>query len=182
MIWRLLPLAAFIALAGLLFVGIQLSRERPTDILPSVLIDKPAPAFVRAGLREGEGEIDSRAFLGKPWLLNVWGSWCVTCRVEHPQLMALAERDDVVLVGLNLRDEPQDALRWLAQFGDPYDAIPVDPDSQVAIDYGVYRAPETFVIDAAGVIRHKFSGAITPEDVERVLLPLLARLNAEARP
>lgn len=182
MIWRLLPLLAFVGIAALLFAGIRLSTQRPADVLPSVLIDRAAPAFVRAGLREGEGEIDSRRFLGKPWLLNVWGSWCVTCRVEHPQLMALGRRDDVVLVGLNLRDEPDDARRWLDRYGDPYDAIPVDPDSRVAIDYGVYRAPETFVIDARGVIRHKFSGAITPEDVDRILLPLLARLAGETAP
>ncbi len=182
MIWRLLPLLAFIGLAGLLFAGIQLSKERPPNQLPSTMIGKPAPAFVRPGLREGEDEIDSRRFLGRPWLLNVWGSWCVTCRIEHPQFMALAQRGDVVLVGLNLRDEPDDALRWLARYGDPYDAVPVDPDSQVAIDYGVHLAPETFVIDAAGTIRHKFSGAISPEDVDRVLMPLLARLGQEATP
>lgn len=180
MIWRLLPLAAFIALTGLLFAGIQLSRERPPDRLPSVLIDKPAPAFDLAGLRQDEATVSSAQFAGKPWLLNVWASWCAGCRIEHPLLVELARRQDVVLVGLNWKDERADALRWLAQFGDPYHAIAADPDNRVGIHYGVYGAPETFVIDAAGVIRHKFVGPLSEQDVSRTLLPLLARLGAEA--
>jgi cytochrome c biogenesis protein CcmG/thiol:disulfide interchange protein DsbE len=179
MIWRLLPLAAFVALAGLLFAGIQLSRERPPDRLPSALIDKPAPTFELAGLRQDEAPVASARFSGKPWLLNVWASWCAGCRIEHPLLIDLARRDDVVLVGLNWKDERADALRWLDRFGDPYHAIAADPDNRVGIHFGVYGAPETFVIDGAGVIRHKFVGPLSDQDVRQTLLPLLARLTAE---
>ena len=178
MIWRLLPFFGFLALAALL-CGIQLNRDvHPTAA--SVLIDKPAPAFQLDGLREGEGPIDSTAFLGRPWLLNVWASWCAGCRIEHPQMEQLSRRPDVVLVGLNWKDERGDALRWLQQFGDPYHHVAADPDNRVGLHYGVYGAPETFVIDARGVIRHKFVGPVSQGDVDTVLLPLLARLNAEA--
>jgi cytochrome c biogenesis protein CcmG/thiol:disulfide interchange protein DsbE len=180
MIWRLLPLAAFVALAGLLFAGIKLSRERPPDRLPSALIDKPAPVFELAGLRPDEAAVSSTRFAGKPWLLNVWASWCAGCRIEHPLLIDLARRQDVVLVGLNWKDERADALRWLDRFGDPYHAIAADPDNRVGIHYGVYGAPETFVIDGAGMIRHKFVGPLSPQDVNQTLLPLLARLAAES--
>ncbi|MCK9488089.1 MAG: DsbE family thiol:disulfide interchange protein [Xanthomonadales bacterium] len=180
MIWRLLPLAGFLALAALLYAGIQLNKERPPDRLPSVLIDKPAPAFQLDGLRDGEERIDSARFLGQPWLLNVWASWCAGCRIEHPQMEQLAQRPDVVLVGLNWKDERTDALRWLNQFGDPYHYIAADPDNRVGLHFGVYGAPETFVIDAQGVIRHKFVGPVSQHDVDTVLLPLLARLHAQA--
>ncbi|MBX3727424.1 MAG: DsbE family thiol:disulfide interchange protein [Xanthomonadales bacterium] len=180
MMLRLLPLAAFLGLVVLLFAGIRLSEERPPDRLPSVLIGKPAPSFTLPGLREGEAEVSSSAFLGRPWLLNVWASWCAGCRVEHPLVERLGARRDIALVGLNWKDERADALRWLAQFGDPYHAIAADPDNRVALHYGVYGAPETFVIDAAGVIRHKFVGPLTEQDLQRTLLPLLAQLQAEA--
>lgn len=180
MIWRLLPLAGFLLLAGVLFLGIESSRDRVPGQLASVLINKPAPPFVLPGLRSGESEVDSARFLGRPWLLNVWASWCAGCRTEHPLIERLARRDDVVMVGLNWKDERNDALRWLARFGDPYHAIGADIDGRVVIQYGVTGAPETFVIDAAGVIRHKFTGPITELDVDTVLLPLLAELHAEA--
>lgn len=179
MIWRLLPLAAFLALAGLLFAGIQLSKERPPDRLPSALIDKPAPAFTLPGLRDGEGEVSSAQFRGRPWLLNVWASWCAGCRIEHPLLVELAEREDIALVGLNWKDERDDALRWLARFGDPYDAVAADRDGRTVIQYGVVGAPETFLVDAAGVIRHKFTGALSEHDVRVTLLPLLRQLREE---
>ena len=180
MIWRLLPLLAFLGLAGLLFAGIRLAQERPADRLPSVLIGKPAPTFELAGLRDGEAAITTAQFRGRPWLLNIWASWCAGCRIEHSLIERLAQRDDVVMVGLNWKDERSDALRWLAQFGDPYDAIAADPDNRAGIDYGVYGAPETFVIDAEGIIRHKFVGPLTEADVTGTLLPLLAQLHIEA--
>lgn len=180
MIWRLLPLAGFLLLAGLLLVGIELSRDRVPGQLRSVLIDRPAPDFTLPGLRDGEGEVSAGQFAGRPWILNVWASWCAGCRTEHPLIEQLARRDDVVMVGLNWKDERNDALRWLRQFGDPYHAIATDVDGRVVVQYGVTGAPETFVIDAAGVIRHKFIGPLTPRDVDGVLLPLLARLYQEA--
>lgn len=180
MIWRIAPLAGFVLLAAVLYSGIQLSRERAPGELPSVLIGKPAPEFTLDGLRDGEGQVSSRQFLGRPWLLNVWASWCVACRVEHPVIEALAKRGDITVVGLNWKDERDDALRWLAQFGDPYHAIATDPDNRVALHYGVYGAPETFVIDAHGIIRHKFVGPVSEEQVRTVLLPLLDRIAREA--
>lgn len=180
MIWRLLPLAGFFVLAAVLYVGIEASRDRVPGQLPSVLIDRPAPPFTLPGLRDGEGPIDSSRFLGRPWLLNIWASWCAGCRIEHPLIERLAQRDDVVMVGLNWKDERSDALRWLGRFGDPYHAIGADIDGRVVIQYGVTGAPETFVIDAAGIIRHKFIGPISEHDVDGILLPLLAQLHAEA--
>lgn len=181
MIWRLMPLLGFIVLAGVLFAGIQLSRERaPGGALQSVLIGKPAPEFTLPGLRDGESPVGTRQFLGRPWLLNVWASWCAGCRIEHPVIEALARRDGIVVVGLNWKDERGDALRWLAQFGDPYHAIATDPDGRVVIQYGVTGAPETFVIDARGIIRHKFLGPVSDQDVRTILLPLLTTLRAEA--
>lgn len=182
MIWRLAPLIGFVLLAVVLAFGIQLSRDRAPGELPSVLIGKTAPAFTLDGLRDGEGPISSTQFLGKPWLLNVWASWCAGCRIEHPVIEALSRRDDIVVVGLNWKDERNDALRWLAQFGDPYHAIAADPDNRVALHYGVYGAPETFVIDAQGVIRHKFVGPVSERHVQTILLPLLATLREEAGP
>jgi cytochrome c biogenesis protein CcmG/thiol:disulfide interchange protein DsbE len=180
MIWRLAPLIGFVLLVVVLAFGIRLSRDRVPGELPSVLIGKPAPEFTLDGLRDGEGPVSSTQFLGKPWLLNVWASWCAGCRVEHPVIEALARRGDITVVGLNWKDERGDALRWLAQFGDPYRAIATDPDNRVALHYGVYGAPETFVIDARGVIRHKFVGPVTERHVQTILLPLLATLREEA--
>jgi cytochrome c biogenesis protein CcmG/thiol:disulfide interchange protein DsbE len=115
---------------------------------------------------------------GKVWMLNVWASWCASCRVEHPLLVELARSRVVPIVGLNYKDRREDALPWLAKHGDPYAMSAWDIDGRVGIDYGVYGAPETFVIDKQGVIRHKQIGPITPEALEKVILPLLKKLNA----
>lgn len=172
--WRWLPLATFALLGLLLFAGVELNRGRERSTVASPLIGKPAPAFVLPALREGEGEVDSAQFHGRPWILNVWASWCVSCRAEHPVLSALARRAEVPIVGLNWKDRREDALAWLARFGDPYHAIAHDPDNRVGLHYGVYGTPETFLIDAEGVIRFKHVGPLTPEIVERRILPLLA--------
>ena len=168
-----LPLVLFAGLAVLLFAGLG----KDTRLVPSPLIDKPAPSFELPSLRDPSTRIRSADFAGKPWLLNVWGSWCVACRVEHEVLTAFAKRELVPVVGLNWKDVPEDAHRWLAQFGDPYDAIPVDADGRIAIDYGVYGAPESFLIDASGVIRFKHVGPLTPEIVERELVPRIAAMT-----
>ncbi|MGB4858367.1 MAG: DsbE family thiol:disulfide interchange protein, partial [Dokdonella sp.] len=111
---------------------------------------------------------------GKPYLINVFASWCIACRDEHPLLMAEGARLGVPLVGLNYKDEPADAQRWLAQFGNPYDIVIVDYDGRAAIDFGVYGAPETFIVDAAGIIRYKRIGPITPDSLRDELLPAIA--------
>ena len=170
----------FIGLVGLLYYGVRRSGDADRDALPSALIGKPAPAFDLPLLHMPDQRLALADMRGKPFVLNVWGSWCPTCRDEHPVLTRFAETRRVRVVGLDWKDERADALRWLAQFGDPYDAIAADPDNRVGIDFGVYGAPETFVIDAKGIIRHKFVGSITEQDVGMTLLPLLARLHDEA--
>ena len=115
--------------------------------------------------------------LGKVWLLNVWASWCVSCREEHPVLVEFAKRNVVPIYGLNYKDKPDDALAWLKQFGNPYTASIVDRDGRVGIDYGVYGVPETFVIDKAGVIRYKQIGPVTPEALQNKILPLIEQLK-----
>ncbi|HVF35063.1 MAG TPA: DsbE family thiol:disulfide interchange protein [Candidatus Saccharimonadia bacterium] len=165
------PLVLFAGLALLLFAGLG----KDTRLVPSPLIGKPAPAYDLPALNDPSQRIASSQFAGAPYVLNVWGSWCVECRNEHGTLTRFAERNLVPVIGLNWKDDGDDAKRWLAQFGDPYDAIPVDADGRVAIDYGVYGAPETFLVDAAGIIRFKHVGPLTPEIVER---ELVARIDA----
>ena len=118
-------------------------------------------------------------FAGRVWLLNVWASWCVACRVEHPVLNELARSKLVPMIGLNYKDEPGAAVRWLRERGDPYDVIAVDADGRVGIDWGVYGVPETFVVDKRGVIRHKHIGPVSPEDLRDEIVPLIERLQQE---
>jgi cytochrome c biogenesis protein CcmG/thiol:disulfide interchange protein DsbE len=169
----LIPLAVFAALVGLLFVGLSLN---PREV-PSPLIGKPAPAFQLAQLHTPDRAFTQKDMLGQVWLLNVWASWCISCRDEHPLLVQLARSNTVPLVGLNYKDKPDEAKAWLKQFGDPYRLSISDLNGRVGIDYGVYGVPETFVIDKAGVIRHKHIGPITPEALEKKILPLVKALQ-----
>jgi cytochrome c biogenesis protein CcmG/thiol:disulfide interchange protein DsbE len=171
----LIPLLLFLGLGVLLFSGLG----KDTRYVPSPLIDKPAAAFVLPELRDNTRSIDAKQFTGTPYLLNVWGSWCVACQQEHPVLMAYAKTKKIPLVGLNWKDDNETALRWLAALGDPYDAIPVDADGRVAIDYGVYGAPETFLIDGNGVIRFKQVGPLTPEIIATEIEPRLATMGVK---
>lgn len=172
--WRFaLPLAVFVVLAGFLFVGLGLN---PREV-PSPLIGKPAPAFQLMQLARSGQAFSPSQMQGDVWLLNVWASWCVACRVEHPLLVELAKKDVVPIIGLNYKDTRDAASGWLAQLGNPYQLSAVDSDGRVGIDYGVYGVPETFVIDKTGVIRFKQIGPIT-EDVWRdKMLPLIQRLR-----
>ncbi|MBY0421743.1 MAG: DsbE family thiol:disulfide interchange protein [Parvularculaceae bacterium] len=171
----LAPLVAFAALAIYLAAGMG----RDPSQIPSVLIDRPAPAFSLPAIEGRATGLSSDAFAGRVTLLNVFASWCVSCRIEHPQLMKIAQSREVALLGLNWKDKPGDGARWLAALGDPYEAIGNDADGRVAIDYGVSGAPETFVIDKKGRIRSKFTGPITPDIWEAELRPLIRRLNDE---
>ncbi|HWT16799.1 MAG TPA: DsbE family thiol:disulfide interchange protein [Patescibacteria group bacterium] len=171
----LVPLLLFLGLGVLLFSGLG----KDTRYVPSPLIDKPAAAYTLPELRDPAQTIDSKQFSGKPYLLNVWGSWCVACQEEHPVLLDYAKSKKIPLVGLNWKDENDTALRWLAALGDPYDAIPVDADGKVAIDYGVYGAPETFLIDANGVIRFKQVGPMTREIIAKEIEPRLAAMGVK---
>lgn len=171
MIRRLLPLMLFAALALLLFAGIRLAQTRDPNAIPSPLIDKPAPAFALPLLHEPDRIVDNNELLGRPYVLNVWGSWCPSCRIEHPVIEALARSGRIRVLGYNYKDERDDALRWLQQFGNPYEMSLVDLDGRKAIDFGVTAAPETFLIDAAGIVRYKHTGPLTPDVIEREILP-----------
>ena len=169
----LIPLAVFIVLAAFLFVGLW---RDPREI-PSPLIDKPAPAFSLGQLHAPAQTLGNEDMKGKVWLFNVWASWCVSCREEHPLLVALAKEKIVPIIGLDYKDAPADGKRWLADNGDPYDLSVVDRDGRVGIDYGVYGVPETFLIDKAGTIRYKQIGPITKEALEKKILPMIRELQ-----
>jgi cytochrome c biogenesis protein CcmG/thiol:disulfide interchange protein DsbE len=170
----LIPLAVFVALAAFFSVG--LTRD-PREV-PSPFIGKPAPAFRLEQLHQAKAVFTPEDMKGKVWMLNVWASWCVSCRVEHPLLVEMARQGTVPIVGLQYKDKREDGVQWLARFGNPYVLSAHDLDGAVGIDYGVYGVPETFVIDKAGVIRHKQIGPITPEALEKTILPLLRKLSA----
>jgi cytochrome c biogenesis protein CcmG/thiol:disulfide interchange protein DsbE len=170
----LLPLIAFAVLVGFLAVGLKLN---PREV-PSPLIDKPAPAFTLPTLHAPGESIGTQDLRGKVWLLNVWASWCVACRIEHPLLVELAGSRAVPIYGLNYKDQPDAALGWLKQHGNPYVASLQDTKGLVGIDYGVYGVPETFVIDKEGVIRMKHIGPVTPEVLRDQILPLVRKLGA----
>ena len=169
----LLPLGIFLVLVVFLGIGLGLN---PREI-PSPLIDKPAPAFDLVQLHEPRKSLTKQDMQGKVWLLNVWASWCVSCREEHPVLVELAKTKVVPIVGLNYKDQRPEALRWLQQFGDPYVMSIVDGEGRVGINYGVYGVPETFVIDKTGVIRYKQIGPVTPKALQEKILPLVAKLQ-----
>ena len=157
------------------FLWVGLSRD--PSVVPSPLLGKPAPAFRLAQLHKPGEWLQNDDLKGKVWLLNVWASWCVSCRVEHPLLLQLARTNLVPVYGLDYKDKPDQALAWLAQNGDPYTSSIVDPDGRVGIDYGVYGVPETFLIDKAGVIRYKQIGPLTPEALNEKILPLVRELQ-----
>ena len=180
--WRyLLPAGFFVVLAVFLLQGLG---RNPNEI-PSPLIGKEAPAFELprlAGVAAPDtSSISSASLRGKPYLLNVWASWCMPCLQEHPQMMALAQRHRIRMVGMNYKDRPEDARRWLARNGNPFDEIMVDAQGRTAIDFGVYGVPETFLIDGEGRIRRKIVGAISIETLQNELLPAIERLEAEAK-
>ena len=184
---------AFAALVALLAVGLNLN---PRDV-PSPLVGKPAPTFALAQLAEPDKTLSPKDMQGKVWLFNVWSSWCVSCRAEHPVLVEFSRKVDVPLIGLNYKEVRGDggfdmskmpaeeekklawerANTWLSQHGNPYKLTVMDLDGRVGIDYGVYGVPETYLIDKAGVIRMKHTGPITPEILATKIMPLLAELN-----
>ena len=186
-------LGAFAALVVLLAVGLNLN---PRDV-PSPLVGKPAPGFKLAILDKPEQTMSPEDMKGKVWLLNVWASWCVSCRQEHPILVEIAKNKAITLVGLNYKEVRGDgsfdmnkisaeseksmaverASAWLKRHGDPYALSVLDLDGRVGIDYGVYGVPETYVIDKAGVIRLKYTGPITPDVFSGKILPLVPQLS-----
>lgn len=169
MIGRLLPVIIFIALGVLLAVGLKIADHK-TEI-PSPLIGKKMPEFSLPVLGQEQVTVTHDDLIGTPFLLNVWASWCVTCRVEHPVIEELARSGMIRIVGLNYRDEAADALAWLQQFGNPYELNIADITGRTAIDFGVYAAPESFLVDPGGRIVFKQIGAVTPEVIEQEILP-----------
>lgn len=173
---RIVPLLGFLALVVLLVVGLKIADQKTN--LPSPLIDKPAPEFDLAVLARPDERISKESLLGKPYLVNFWGSWCVTCRAEHPVVTQLAKLNKVYIVGMNFRDETEDAVAWLQRWGDPYDVTLVDYDGRVSIDFGVYAAPETFLIDPSGTVVFKQLGQLTWDVVENEILPRVAKMES----
>jgi cytochrome c biogenesis protein CcmG/thiol:disulfide interchange protein DsbE len=169
----LLPLAVFLVLVGFLAAGLFRDQRE----VPSPLVGKPAPSFELPLLQQPERKFTPADMRGKVWLLNVWASWCETCRYEHPLLVELSKRKLMPILGLNYKDKNDEALRWLKQFGDPYQFSMVDADGRIGIDYGVYGVPETYLIDAEGVIRFKQIGALTPLVIEQKIRPLVRELK-----
>jgi cytochrome c biogenesis protein CcmG, thiol:disulfide interchange protein DsbE len=167
-------LLIFAVLLGFLGIGLNLKPHE----LPSPLLDKPAPAFSLSVLDAPERVQGPQDLRGRVWLLSVWASWCSACREEQPAMLAFARTGAVPIYGLNYKDRSDDALRWLARFGNPYVSSFSDAGGLVGIDYGVYGVPETFVIDKQGVIRHKLVGPLTAETIRDTLLPLLKRLDS----
>lgn len=172
----LIPIAVFFLLLVVFTVRLVAVREGDSpNLLPSVLIDRPVPAFALEPLPGRGRPLSSEDVKGRVTLVNIFGSWCVSCVAEHPFLMKLKEQG-VVIHGVDWRDDPAKGAAWLKRHGDPYDRVGSDPDSQVAIDFGVTGAPETFVVDAKGVIRYKHIGPITAEAWAGTLAPLIEGL------
>ena len=170
----LLPLAVFLVLGGVLVAGLG----RDPDLLPSVLIDRPAPDFTLGPIPGHRDGLSHEDLQGQVSLVNIFASWCLPCRVEHPQLMALARQPGVKLFGINKKDSPEDVLAWLDQYGDPFAQIGADPQGRASLEWGVYGVPETFVLDHQGRIRYRHVGPIMESDLETLFLPLIARLRS----
>jgi len=175
MLRYLIPLALFLVVVAFLAIG--LGRD-PHEV-PSPLINKAAPTFRLPQLKDPTRTFSAEDMRGKVWVLNVWASWCISCRDEHPLLVEYSKTGAVPIYGLNWKDKREDAIAWLAELGDPYVASVSDLDGRVAIDYGVYGAPETYVIDQNGVIRFKQIGPVTEDVWQGKFLPLVQQLNRE---
>ena len=170
-----IPLILFLIIAG--FLASRLRGGYDPHIIPSALINKPAPEFQLQELVNPTQTFSPSQMRGKVWLLNVWGSWCVACREEHPFLMELSRSGVIPLYGLSWKDKREDALAALKELGDPYVLSASDFDGRVAIDYGITGAPETYLIDKNGIIRYKEVGQLTPAIMEQKILPMVKDLN-----
>jgi cytochrome c biogenesis protein CcmG/thiol:disulfide interchange protein DsbE len=171
--WKfLLPFAAFAALIVLFAFGLNPNRD--IHALPSPLIGKPAPIFTLTDVRDPSLPVTNAAYKGQVYVLNVWGTWCAQCRVEHEALLAISQSKVVPLIGLDYMDQRDKAKQWLEQLGNPYQAVAFDTDGRTAINWGVYGAPETFLVDGEGRVIYKFISPMTPEVWQREFLPRIA--------
>jgi cytochrome c biogenesis protein CcmG/thiol:disulfide interchange protein DsbE len=168
-----LPVVIFMALAGVLYVGVKHSPDK--NDMASALIGRPAPDFELPILGDTMRKLSSKELAGRPWVLNVWGTWCVECRIEHQMLLKIAAEKRVRIVGLSWKDDDAAASQWLQELGNPYSVVAVDKEGRTAIDFGVYGAPETFFIDAQGRVQYRHAGAMTEEVWQR---EFVARLPA----
>ena len=170
--WKLfLPLAIFAIMSVLFFRGLQLDPKE----MPSALIDKTVPAFELPALDESKGMVTAESLKGEPYLLNVWATWCVSCRVEHPFLNKLSEQG-IKVVGINYKDDTEEAKIWLQNLGNPYALNIVDQDGRLGIDLGVFGAPETYFVDAQGVIRYKQVGVISKDNWQAELAAVFSQM------
>ena len=169
----LIPGAVFLILAVVLYIGVVHSPNKST--MQSALLGKPVPAFSLPVLGDPNGKLTNAQLAGRPWVLNVWGTWCEACREEHSALLKIAQLNQVPLVGLNWKDQDDAATEWLTKLGDPYTVVAVDRDGRAAIDFGVYGAPETFFIDADGRVQYRHVGAMTLEVWNREFVSRLPR-------
>ena len=174
----LIPLILFIVMVAFLAVGLKLD---PREV-PSPFIGKPSPAFNLPQLADPGKSFSNANLQGQVSLLNVWASWCVSCKQEHPFLLKLAKQNILPIYGLDYKDEREAGMEWLNRLGNPYTVSVFDADGKVGIEWGVYGVPETFVIDKQGVIRHKHTGPITEESWQKTLLPLIIQLQKEGSP
>ncbi len=172
----LIPLLIFLVISGFLGVGLVLDPKE----VPSPLVGKPAPALSLPALDNPERIVTTEEFLGKPWMLNVWATWCVSCRAEHRLLVEMAKHTDIPIVGLDYKDDADDAKQWLRQLGNPYVVTAFDEKGRIAIDWGVYGTPETYLIDKDGIIRFKQIGPIDAKVLQEKILPLIKQLQEEA--
>jgi cytochrome c biogenesis protein CcmG/thiol:disulfide interchange protein DsbE len=174
--WRyVVPVGVFAALIAAFFLG--LGRDKET--LPSPLIGKPAPQFELSSVEDPSRTVSSRDFAGKPYVLNIWGTWCPGCRQEHEVLLEIARRSEVPIVGIDWKDDLQAAQRWLRELGNPYASTAFDAEGRVAIDWGAYGAPETFLVDERGIVVHKHTGPLTIASWERDFLPKIQARSRE---
>jgi cytochrome c biogenesis protein CcmG/thiol:disulfide interchange protein DsbE len=172
----LIPLGLFLVIVVFLAIGLQLNPRT----VPSPFIGKPAPAFTVPNLMDPASTVSPAAMEGRVWLMNVWATWCPECWREHEYLVRLAREEGVAIVGLNWKDEPEEARSMLRRLGNPFVMVADDRDGSAGIDWGVYGAPETFIIDGAGVIRYKHVGALTPEVWKKDLEPLVRELEGNS--
>ncbi|MEJ2360715.1 MAG: DsbE family thiol:disulfide interchange protein [Gammaproteobacteria bacterium] len=173
MIRFVLPIVVFVGLLVLLYNGLTIDPHR----VPSPFIGKPAPHLDLVSLDFPDQRVKTSKMLGKPWVLNVFASWCETCSEESPQVAELSQH--VLLIGMDKQDHEVNVRRWLERHGNPYDMILIDKDGKTSINWGVYAVPESFIIDKKGIIRYKVIGAITETALRKTILPLIKKLNAE---
>ncbi len=170
-----IPIGLFVLMIALLYKGLSLDPK----IIPSPFIDKPVPQFSAKTLYNTKETLTANDFLGEVWVLNVFASWCFSCRAEHQVITRLAQSSNVAVIGLNYKDEEADAKKWLAYYGNPYRAIAIDLNGEIGLEFGVYGVPESFVMDKKGIIRYKQIGPMDDKTLDEIILPLVKKLQKE---